>query len=187
MEQKELNDYFTEDFFEDSVSVKQARRYIMNLSVINNGTIDAINCSLTVSSIKISKNGKRTSLKINNKKLLWDNSEEKHRISPSLRATFTALILDSGSTMQNAKDAQKNEDDEPFIQIGENRLSKDDCTGTMEILYHLTSDNMALHIINLSIKWDGTWESRLIDLTKDSKLSTEEIQISPWRKWRKKI
>jgi hypothetical protein len=172
-ELEKKTDYFEEILGEDS-KTKKAKQYVINLNIINAGSINAINCFILFKKISVEHNGPTKSLPISNTEIRWKNEDFHDIITPYSNKIFTAFVLNAGQTTENKDDIGS-----PYIQIGDNIFNNETCIGKIKIEYQVICDNIPPHIITLDITWDGSWENRLVDISGNLRAN---CHMTSWRK-----
>lgn len=165
----------TEKQSKDTASI-QALEYFYSVKILNSGNIPAQNVRVYLEhcSYLDLNSQKPNEVEVDGIQLPWQESDNKQILLPKNSkkrvVLFSVIKADTQSTPeQNLSES----DNQPKIVFGIHQIPANKSQRTWTLKYAVYSDNAKTIYIDLSVKWNGKWESRWTEM--EAHLSVEEV------------
>jgi hypothetical protein len=168
----------TENSKQNSQNVNlSAKKYESILSISNIGNLTAKNCEIYLERLqyKTSLFPSKQELSTTGLALNWIGKED-HMIAIPSKAKSTVCILEIQSSLNLPVSSSTNTgDNKPRIKIGDIDCPVTSNDSTFEAKFMLYSENSKTQEINIEIVWNGKWQSRLTEMSKNITIAKLDI------------
>lgn len=163
-----------ENGFEENLDLNQknpqAKAYICSLKLENIGNVEALQCQLFISEVRIRKNDKKlwNPLKSNKSQnvVKWGRDKAGSIDIPSSTSNKTELFRLAKNEISSlpTTTTTKAKDKTIFLLHGFESMHKFQNGGDLEIDYYLKYKNGNTIKFTISVYWDGKWENRMTEM-----------------------
>lgn len=145
----------------------EAINYYYKILVHNVGNIPAKEVEIYLNHLKYKKNDSQIfkEIEVDGIPLLWQNSESKQIMIPrNSKKSLTLFDILPPSEVSTPDQVPSNMSNQPKFKIGKNEYCVDGEISEWIMSFSIYSDNAKPISIQLSIQWNGKWESRLTEM-----------------------
>ena len=154
----------------------EAIDYFYKIHVQNIGNIPAKEVEIYLNSLTCKKSASQNheEIEVDGVPLMWLNSDSKQIMIPrNSKKSLTLFQIFPPSEVSTPDQLPSNLSNKPKIKIGKNEYCADDDLSEWVMSFAIYSDNAKPLNIELSIKWNGKWESRLTEMNQNFSIKEE--------------
>lgn len=165
------NRELTEELDSNDTTTRKAKRYHNSIDIFNVGNINAEDCEICIDSIQFTgiAMGEAVELLQSEHVIYWSGSEKRTSTYIPVQGKKSFLIYEIFPPEEQSTPGGNSQSIPPRLSIANYKIPDEYCGGKWEVYICVYSPCLKPQKFKITIKWDGSWEDRQMEMRRKVK------------------